>query len=76
MMKISHTSRFVTLTKSHPDFLFSPDGITVIPRAGLEIDAQCPREYRQIIAECMRNGWLRPVAHMRDIEYTMELLRQ
>lgn len=76
MIKISAGRRFVTLRHKDRDFSFSPDGITVVPRAGLEINPQCPREYRLIIAECMQNGWLLPVAHMRDTEYTMELLRQ
>ena len=52
------------------------DGLVMAPRAGFEISNSAPREYRQIIAECIDNGWLKPVAHMRDAEYTMELLRQ
>lgn len=76
MIKMSPARRFVTLRHKDDNFSFSPDGITVVPRAGLEINPQCPREYRQIIAECMRNGWLLPVAHMRDSEYTWELLQK
>ena len=68
--------RFVTLRHKDPDFSFSPDGITVVPRAGFEISSGCPYNYREIIQECVSMGWLRPVAHMRDTEYTMELLRR
>jgi hypothetical protein len=57
------------------DFKFSPDGLTIVPRASFEVSKECPHEYRLIIAECIGRGWLRPVAHMRDTEYTMELLR-
>lgn len=76
MIKISASRSFVTLRHKDPDFRFSPDGFTVVPRAGFEISSQCPREYRLIIAECLQNGWVQPVAHMRDNEYTMELLRK
>jgi hypothetical protein len=70
------THRFKTLRNSDPDFRFSPDGVTVVPRAGLEILPTCPQQYREIIQSCLHHGWLRPVAHMRDTEYTMELLRK
>jgi hypothetical protein len=76
MMKITASRSWVTLRHKDPDFSFSPDGITVVPRAGFEITSGCPYNYREIIQECVRMGWLKPVAHMRDTEYTMELLRQ
>jgi hypothetical protein len=38
------------------------------PRAGFEINAQCPREYKMIISECINNGWLKPVAHVTERE--------
>lgn len=76
MIKISASRSFVTLRHKDPDFSFSPDGITVVPRAGFEISSGCPYNYREIIQECISHGWLRPVAHMRDVEYTMELLRK
>ena len=75
-MKIRANSGFTTIRQGHADFSFSPDGMTVVPRAGFEISAGCPYSYRQVIAECVREGWLRPVAHMRDTEYTVDLLRR
>jgi len=47
-----------------------------VPRAGIEIAQDCPDNYKLILAKCLDQGWLGPVAHMRDVEYTMELLRQ
>lgn len=76
MSKIASSRSFKSLRPSDQNFRFSPDGITVVPRAGFEISSGCPYNYREIIQECVRMGWLRPVAHMRDSEYTMELLRQ
>jgi len=70
------TSTFKTLCADDEDFKFSPNGITLVPRASFEISMQCPREYKLIIVECINNGWIKPVAHMRDVEYTMELLRK
>ena len=76
MIKISTGRPHKTLRAKDADFSFSPDGLTLVPRASFEINDQCPREYRLIIAECIGNGWLRPIAHMRDTEYTMELLQK
>lgn len=75
-MKITASRSWVTLRHKDSDFSFSPDGITVVPRAGFEISSGCPYNYREIIQECVRMGWLKPVAHMRDTEYTMELLKK
>ena len=74
MFKISD-QRFKTLRRGDDDFMFSHDGYTMVPRAAFEINNQCPREYRLIITECINNGWLKPVAHMRDTEYSWEKLQ-
>jgi len=76
MFKTSISRPHKTLRAKDADFTFSPDGLTLVPRASFEVNNQCPHEYKLIIAECINNGWLKPVAHMRDIEYTMELLRK
>ena len=76
MIKILAGRPHKTLYRSDADFAFSPDGITLVPRASFEIAQNCPYEYKLIIAKCLDQGWLNPVAHMRDTEYTMELLRK
>ena len=58
-----------------PDFTFSPDGITVIPRASLHISQRCPDNYKLLLIECIQHGWIKPVAHMRHSEYTWEKLQ-
>jgi hypothetical protein len=75
MIKIS-SSKFKTLKSGDDDFTFSPDGITMVPRASFTISQQCPENYRDLIAECIKHGWLKPVAHMRDEEYTWEMLQK
>jgi hypothetical protein len=69
-------SEFKTLKSDDDDFMFSPDGITLVSRAAIEISQRCPENYRDLIAECVNHGWLRPVARMRDIEYTWEMLQK
>jgi hypothetical protein len=76
MIKISTGRPHKTLRAKDADFTFSPNGLTLVPRASFEVSKDCPREYRLIIAECINNGWLKPVAHIRDTEYTMELLQK
>ena len=76
MSKISKNRPHKTLRHKDADFTFSPDGFTLVPRASFELSNQCPREYKLIIAECIGRDWLKPVAHMRDTEYTMELLQK
>jgi hypothetical protein len=58
------------------NFTFSPNGVTLVPRASLEITSDCPSEYRDIITQAYKNGWLKPVANIRNPEFTMELLRE
>ena len=76
MIKITASRPHQTLRHNDADFTFSPDGIKIVPRASFEVSSSCPSNYAKIIHECIRHGWLRPVAHMRDVEHTMELLRQ
>ena len=75
MIKSSGTN-FKTLKQGDDDFSFSPDGYTMVPRASLVISQRCPENYQTLIAECVNYGWLKPVAHMRDTEYTWEMLQK
>jgi hypothetical protein len=68
--------KYKILRSQDPDFCFSPDGLTMVNRAGFEITDKCPIEYKRIIQHCYQKGWIEPVAYMRDIEYTMELLKK
>jgi hypothetical protein len=62
-----HQSQIRTLKSSDPNFVIT-DGLMVAPRAGFEINKNCPRQYRQIIAACIDQGWLKPVAHVTERE--------
>jgi hypothetical protein len=76
MMKIPTGHAVKTLRPGDDDFTFSPDGIQIVSRAGFEISNNCPAEYKSIFVTAINAGWLKPVAYMRDVEYTVELLRK
>ena len=71
----SQRSRIKTLKQNDPDFRII-DGIITVPRAGFEINQRCPENYKDLILECINHGWLKPVAHMMDYEYTMDKLKE
>jgi len=60
-------SQLRTIKPGDPRFHIN-DGFVTTPRAGFEISKKCPEEYRRILTECWRNGWLMPVAHMTERE--------
>lgn len=60
-------SQLRTIRQNDPRF-FITDGFVRAPRAGFHIVPECPREYKQVIAQCIDNGWLKPVAHVTERE--------
>lgn len=74
-MKIaSYQSNIRTIRKGDPLFLIK-DKFIVAPRAGFEIDTQCPKEYMMIIQQCIEFGWIKPVAYMTAEEQLIETLK-
>ena len=63
-----------TIRKDDPDFHIV-NGITMAPRAGFEISNECPRQYKLMIMEAINNGWLKPIAYMKESEYVWEQLQ-
>jgi hypothetical protein len=74
MKFVQQVSKIRTVRQEDPKFMIQ-DGLVLCPRAGFEINKNCPREYRQIIAACIDQGWLKPVAHVYGKELTMDALR-
>ena len=62
-----------TIRKDDPDF-YIDNGIVIAPRAGLEISNDCPKQYISMITEAIKNGWLKPIAYMKESEYVWEQL--
>ena len=63
----SYQTRIRTIRSNDPNFRIV-DGYFETPRAGFEIDQNCPQQYKIIIADCIRNGWLKPIAHITERE--------
>jgi hypothetical protein len=61
------------LRKDDPNFHIY-NGIVMAPRAGFEISNDCPRSYKLMIIEAIKNGWLQPVAYMKESEFIWEKL--
>jgi hypothetical protein len=50
------------------------DGVTIVPRAEIEILDQCPWEVRDQINFAIAKGWVQPVANVRDDELVWDKL--
>lgn len=62
-----------TIRKGDVDF-FIDNGILMSPRAAIEISNKCPTRYKLLIVDAIRNGWIEPIAYMKDSEYMWEKL--
>lgn len=69
------TAKVKKITKSDNDFTFV-HGHTVYSRASLEISAMCPSHMRMVIERAILDGYLKPVAYMKDTEYMWEKLAE
>jgi len=60
-------SNIKTLRKNDKRFMIR-DNFVMVPRAGIELHADCPQEYKSIIMKCVNNGWLQVVANLTERE--------
>jgi len=71
-MNITSTpSTLRTVTDDDPNFILR-DGFIVAKRAGFVVTSDCPSRYHQIITHCISNGWLKPIATVKDSELFWE----
>ena len=71
---IARESNIKTIRQNDPKFMLI-DGLVTFPRAGFEISNTCPGQYKLMIMEAGKNGWLQPVAHVYGKELTMDAMR-
>jgi hypothetical protein len=62
--------------KPGDDNFYIRDGITITPRAGLEISKSCPSEYISILKQALNAGWVKPVANVTDYELLVMTLER
>ena len=75
-MKITATKSNVRKIKPGDPKFNIVDGLVMTGRAGIEISQRCPENYRDLIQECIRHGWLKPVAYVRDAELFWETFHE
>ena len=63
-----YQSQVRTIRQEDPNFIIQ-DRLTVTPRAGFEISNTCPRQYKLMIMEAIKNGWLQPIANLTEREF-------
>jgi len=63
----SEESKTHTIKRGDPNFLIHGK-FTITPRAGIQVNANCPKEYMMIIQTCLEKGWIEPVASITDRE--------
>lgn len=62
-----HKSQVHTIRQGDPKFNIV-DGFVTYPRAMLHVTPDCPSRYKDIIAACVDNGWIKPVANVTERE--------
>ena len=70
----SFEKKFKTWYPGCEGFYFSPDDISLVPRASFEISQRCPENYRDLRQECINHGWLKPISHQPVHEVFLEEL--
>ena len=75
--KISDSQyKIKVLKRGDRGFTICTDGISIAPRAGFQINNQCPREYKLVLQECINNGWIEPVAYVTESEFVWSELQK
>jgi hypothetical protein len=64
---------FKKIKQGDPDFMMT-DGIKLVPRASFEIGKGCPEYFKTIIGKAYSDGWLIPIAYMKESDYVWEKL--
>lgn len=68
-------SRIHTIYQNDPRFNIVDD-LVVAKRAGFEISNNCPNQYKSMIVEAIKNGWLQPIACVHERELLIMGLAQ
>ena len=58
-----------------PKFILK-DEHTVCPRAGFQISETCPKEYKDILRQCIEYKWIKPIAYVYAKELTFQSLSE
>ena len=64
---------FVCLDNTNSEFVIK-NGIAVTHRATILITPECPLRTRSMLIEALNEGWLKPIAYMKESEYLIAKL--
>jgi hypothetical protein len=67
-------SDMVHLKPEDPGFVMV-DGFSLVSRASIEINPNCPAHIANAIAFAMERGWIQPRASLRREEYMLDRMR-
>jgi hypothetical protein len=70
----SQDKDYVSLQPGDVMFMFQ-SGMTLVPRASLQVDTSCPPQYHDILVQAIQRGWITPVAHIQGKEATWARLK-
>ena len=73
---VESNNKIKILKRGDRGFTICTDGISISPRAGFQINSQCPREYKLVLQECISNGWIEPVAYVTESEFVWSELQK
>jgi hypothetical protein len=76
MITMSAPTHVIKTVKQGDKDWYIKNQFTIAPRAGFEISTKCPSEYRMILSKCIDNGWVKPIAYMKESEYVWEQLQE
>jgi hypothetical protein len=69
MFSTSHLDTIKTIKPGDKAFKIH-NGLMMCDRASIEVDPKCPTNIANTIAHAYNCGWIKPVAHVTDKEYT------
>lgn len=72
---MSYKTSLRTIRPGDPNFLVK-DGNMMATRAGVEISNKCPSKYKELLGEAIINGWVSPLAVVRNAELVWDTLVQ
>ena len=62
-----------TIRQSDPDFMLN-NGMQIVPRSAIEFSELCPTSLILQVQNAIGKGWIRPLAYIKESEYTWEKL--
>jgi len=75
MIITTPVDRIKLFNKNDPNWFWTTDGFTLVPRAAIQISDDCPAEYKMLLAKCINKGWVNPIAYMKESSYVWEKLK-